>query len=93
MKTVISLFFALAFGVSLLGAERLKCRPKNEEEKKARAGAARNQWTTDKHFYFYVNGKVICPDGSDPEGVVELWEWDMPNNEDDQAQGGWCGYQ
>ncbi|KAH7709339.1 hypothetical protein AAVH_23384 [Aphelenchoides avenae] len=90
MKTVISLFFVLFFGVSLLGGERLKCRPKNDEEKKAR-------WDNDKFIregflYVYANGKVICPDGSDPEGVVELWEWDMPDNEDDQATNGLCGY-
>lgn len=91
MKTTISLFVILTFSVTLVGGIHLKCRPKDSAEKKAR-------WDQDPYWkegfmYVYVQGQVICPDGSEPEGFVELWEWDEPDNEDDYATFGLCGNQ
>ncbi|KAH7708898.1 hypothetical protein AAVH_23836 [Aphelenchoides avenae] len=75
MKTAISLFFILTTGVSNLAGIHLKCQAKDAEEWKARWD--HKQCVDDDGFvYVYVQGQVLCPDGSGPNGVVELWERD-----------------
>ncbi|KAH7707157.1 hypothetical protein AAVH_25605 [Aphelenchoides avenae] len=91
MKTAISLFLILTFAATQLGGIHLKCLPKDTEEKHARWN--KEPFWGEGFMYVYVQGQVFCPDGSEPEGSVELWEWDEPDNEDDQATNGLCGYQ